>query len=221
MRFDQTDEMTRRIQRELKQIEQDKEGEKKQDDAIKRAWTIIANATRQHHAYLEYKGFPDQIWIVHENKLVVPMYRPTLDGKGKYLTGLQLIDEWGGKKFLYGQKTTGAYYRIGYGPINILCEGLATGLSIRKTAASAIQGLFSIWICFSAANIKNVAKYIHSGFVMADHDGSGVGEKVARDIGWNYWLSPNVGEDFNDFCRGVSLFTACQVIKKMAMKHKI
>jgi len=46
--------------------------------------------------------------------------------------------------------------------------------------------------------------------VVADNDLSGTGERVAKEIGWNYWISEKPGEDANDFHQRVGLFRFSQ-----------
>jgi putative DNA primase/helicase len=183
-----------------------------------KAWTMIANAKTDNHTYLESKGLDDMKGLVYDEKLIIPMYKRCEKGFENYLTGCQTIDEFGNKKFLFGQECSGAFFRIGTGSINILCEGFATGISIQK-AAKSIE--YSIYICFSAANIAKVARKLKSGVVVADHDKSGVGEKYAKETGFKYWLSDTVGEDFNDYWRSISAFKSEQTLKKLAFNMKI
>lgn len=184
------------------------ERRKLQENAAMRASMIVNKCVIGRHDYLKRKGFPDErglLWFNnHVERLVVPMY----DAKN-YLVGLQLIDEFGGKKFLYGQQTSGANFIMGRGEINILCEGYATGLSIRA-AARALKHSWRIHVCFSAGNLAHIARGLKPGLVVADNDKSGTGERVAKETGWRYWLSDVVGEDFNDTHQRVGLHQAAQ-----------
>lgn len=46
--------------------------------------------------------------------------------------------------------------------------------------------------------MAKVAETLPMGFIVADHDASMTGEKIAQKIGWPYYLPPDVGFDFND-----------------------
>jgi putative DNA primase/helicase len=134
------------------------------------------------------------------------------------IVGLQFIDEQGGKKFLNGQTTKGATFTIDAKGLPIFCEGYATGLSIRAVM-KAIKIRYSIYICFSASNLECVARGIDGGIVIADNDPNLVGEKSAQATLKPYWISPTVGEDFNDFHNRVGLFQASQSLKKIVISH--
>lgn len=184
------------------------ERRKLQESAAMRASMIVNKCVIGRHDYLKRKGFPDEralLWFNnHVERLVVPMH----DDMNR-LVGLQLIDEFGGKKFLYGQQTSGANFVMGRGALNVLCEGFATGLSIRA-AAQALKHDWRIIVCFSAGNLLNVSKALKPGLVVADNDKSGTGERIARETGWRYWLSDTVGEDFNDTHQRVGLHQSAQ-----------
>ena len=102
-----------------------------------------------------------------------------LDGR---LIGCQLIDEQGAKKFLHGQRTKGASFVIDAKGTPIFCEGYATALSIRA-AMKAMKVRYTIYVCFSAGNMKDVAQRVPGGIVVADNDPNSIGENVARNTG--------------------------------------
>lgn len=161
---------------------------KLQAKALQKAELILSECKLTQHYYMEKKGFPDSEFLVYDNKLIVPMH---ISGK---LAGVQTIQSWGEKKFLYGQSTSLAVFKIGTGRFNVLCEGYATGLSIKKCLGSE----YSVWVCFSANNMVKVAKTLKNPkFVVADNDLSGTGEKAAISCGCNYFMPPQ--GDFNDF----------------------
>ena len=136
--------------------------------------------------------------------LIIPM---RVDGG---LVGCQIIDREGGKKFLYGQRTAGAEFCFDNKGPHILCEGYATALSVRK-ALKNMKKRYTIHVCFSAGNMKKVASAIEGkGLVVADNDESGTGERVAKEIGWKYWISDKPGEDANDFHQRLGLFRFSQ-----------
>ena len=174
--------------------------------AAERAQAIVAQSKQATHAYLASKGFAETLGLVWEREgepvLVVPM---RVDGK---LVGCQLIAEDGDKKFLAGQLTRGATFVIGQGE-PVFCEGYATALSAHKALqASRLRG--SVVACFSAHNLQMLAT---SGVVLADNDESKTGERAAQATGRPYFMSPVVGEDFNDFTARVGLFAASQALK--------
>jgi putative DNA primase/helicase len=167
--------------------------------AAKVAQTKIAQATPQTHPYLERKGFPKMLGLVHEGALLVPA---RTDGR---VVSLQEIAEDGTKRNLPGGRMAGASFSIGSGREEVLCEGYATGLSI-KAALSAIYLPARVTCCFSAANVAALAERRRNAVVIADHDrpvaqlgGLGTGEFYARRSGLPWAMPPAVGTDANDF----------------------
>ena len=53
------------------------------------------------------------------------------------------------------------------------------------------------------------------GFVIADNDQSGVGEKVALDSGKRFWMPPVIGFDINDYHVKFGVFKVTQEIKRL------
>jgi putative DNA primase/helicase len=179
---------------------------KAQAEAAAKAKSILDLTVLAKHEYLKAKGFPEdwgRVWVKDgEHILVIPMWA---DGD---MVGCQLIKPDGDKKFLYGQRTSGAAFCIDNKGDHVLCEGYATALSIQK-AMKGLKRPYTIHVCFSAGNIKRVAEG-KRGLVIADNDASGTGERVAKEIGWPYWMSDQVGEDANDFHMRVGLFKFTQ-----------
>jgi len=179
---------------------------KAQAEAAVKAKSILEQTVLAKHDYLKAKGFPEdwgRVWIKDgEQILVISMW---IDG---HMVGCQLIKQDGEKKFLYGQRTAGAEFCIDNKGEHILCEGYATALSIQK-AMKGLKRPYTIHVCFSAGNMKRVAEG-KRGLVIADNDASGTGERVAKEIGWPYWMSDQVGEDANDFHMRVGLFKFTQ-----------
>ena len=198
-------------------LEQKKRKELADKASAKAGW-IMHQTTQKTHPYLIKKGFDEMemsVWDTEEGegKLVIPMRN---DGK---IVGCQLIDIQGDKKFLYGQQTKGASFVIDNKGTPLFCEGLATGLSI-QAVMRANKLRYSIYVCFSAGNMKEIAKKIPTGIVIADNDSSGTGEKIAKEIGKPYWISDQVGEDFNDYHLRVGLFPASQTLKKCLVQNR-
>ena len=183
----------------------------RQQAASKAAW-ILGQCKPEKHAYLQSKGWPDalgQVWRVDEenNLLCIPMR------VGQNLVGIQMIDRNGSKKYLQGQRTSGAEYVIsnpGSGALDFWVEGYASGLSLRA-CLSALRMRYRIHITFSAGNLKAMA---NSGYVIADNDASGTGEKAAIATGLPYWMSDVTGEDINDAHKRLGLFGCSQMLRK-------
>ena len=159
----------------------------------------VAKAKAETHPYLARKGFPKTLGLVYEGLLLVPARI------GDAVVSLQEIDADGGKKNLPGGRMSGACFSIGSGRDEVLCEGYATGLSI-KAALSAIHLPTRVTCCFSAANVATLAEQRRNAVVVADNDrpvaqfgGLGTGEFYARRSGLPWAMPPEVGTDANDF----------------------
>jgi putative DNA primase/helicase len=183
-----------------------------QIEAANKAAFILKQCQLGRHDYLKRKGFQDAegyIWVNDKRQfLVLPM---RIDD---HLVGCQLIDPDGGKKFLYGQRTSGATLTIDNKGVHILCEGYATALSVREVCKK-FKRRYVLHVCFSAGNMKKVAATLPSGVVIADNDASGTGERVAKEIGWPYWMSDVVGEDANDTHQRLGTFKFGQSLLKV------
>lgn len=203
----------REIQRVATQAQQ--EIAKSNAQAADKANWILGQCRTQKHAYTTAKGFPDEVvnvWSTDQGPVaVIPMRINAV------VTGCQLITESGEKKFLFGQRSGGAQFIFDNKGDHFLCEGYATGLSIRH-ALKNMKKKYTIHVCFSAGNMAKVAANLPGGVVVADNDKSGTGERVAREIGWPYWMSDRVGEDFNDSHQRLGLFAVGQSLIKVARK---
>jgi len=182
-----------------------------QQDAANKAAGLLKQSVFAHHDYLKAKGFPDEQGHVYvkegEQFLILPMRR-----SGR-LVGAQVIDEKGDKKFLFGQASGGAEFVFDNKGPHIVCEGYATALSVRA-AMKALKRRYTLHVCFSAQNMYRIAKELPGGFVVADNDASGTGERIARQIGWPYWMSDVQGEDANDAHQRIGLFKFSQSLQK-------
>lgn len=186
------------------------------------------------HPYLVGKGFREEKALVVSADAVVRLATDSVTGiSGKYLvpdgaeraivvparigaavSSAQLLWEDGTKKFLFGGEMSGAAHRISRGGSTWLCEGFATGLSLR----AALKGLglsATILCCFSAYNVVVMARSITGRcFVAAEndkpiaqYDGLGTSEYFARQTGRPF-LKPLVGSDFNDMHMSEGIFAA-------------
>lgn len=199
------------------------------DRAARIAQRIMAASLPEQHPYLARKGFAGERplvlgadavaaiggdYLVPENArsaVVVPARI------GALVTSVQLIWTDGTKKFLYGGEMGGASHRVASGTDTWLCEGFATGLSLR----AALKGLGrrdTILVCFSASNIVKVAAAIAGRrWIAADHDappkskpdqfgGIGAGEFYALKAGAPYVMPPLEGMDINDMHQASGIF---------------
>jgi putative DNA primase/helicase len=193
------------------------EQKKKQHQAMQRAVGMLNGSGLSTHPYLEAKGFPDEqgnvLWQDGKPVLLIPMR------VGGNLVGLQQIDEDGGKKFLYGQRTSNAVFTFDNKGMNVLCEGYATALSVRL-AFKQMKQRYTLHVCFSAGNMAKVAAGLEPGLLIADNDASGTGQRVAEESGWKYWLSDRVGEDANDFHQRVGLFQFTQSLTQSMLSSR-
>ncbi len=183
--------------------------ERLQNEAAKKASWILNQCQLGHHEYLKAKGFPDEqgyIWVNEGKKILcIPMRI------GSSLVGVQMIAQDGSKKFLYGQKTSHAQFVFDNKGIDVLCEGYATALSVRAVLKQ-LKRRYTLHVCFSANNMEKIASTLQRGFVIADNDLSGTGERVAKKIGWAYYMPP--AGDFNDFYVDQGLFRSSQTLAK-------
>jgi putative DNA primase/helicase len=190
------------------------ERRKQQQDAIKRAVGMLNGSGFSTHPYLESKGFADEqgnvLHIEGKPVLLIPMR------VGGSLVGLQMIDTEGGKKFLFGQRTSGATFTFDNKGINIVCEGYATALSVRA-ALKQLKRRYTLHVCFSAGNMAKVAEGLEQGLTISDNDASGAGQKTAEKIGWPYWISDTVGQDANDYMRQHGIFKLSQSLNRLML----
>ena len=187
------------------------EQKKRQHQAMQKAVGMLNGSGLSTHPYLEAKGFPDEqgnvLWVEGKPVLLIPMR------VGGNLVGLQQINEDGGKKFLYGQRTSNAVFTFDNKGMNVLCEGYATALSVRL-AFKQMKQRYTLHVCFSAGNMAKVAAGLEAGLLIADNDESGTGQRVAEESGWKYWLSDRTGEDANDYHRRIGLFGLTQSLTR-------
>jgi putative DNA primase/helicase len=125
---------------------------------------------------------------VFEGSLILAM---RVGGK---LVGCQRIWEDGQKRFLSGQLTKGTSLIIDNKGRDVVVEGYATALSVRR-AFKELRQRYTIHVCFSASNMIEVGRQLKEPLVIADHDPAGI--NAAEQIASRYWLGEK-GEDFND-----------------------
>ena len=151
------------------------------------------------HPYLTKKRIDHHNARLYNNALVIPIFNNGV------LASLQFIDQDGGKIFLTGGKLKGSYSQLGIydadKPI-LICEGFGTGASLVESTDN------TVYVAFSANNLKAVAGYVRTLYpmndiiVMGDNDLSGVGQKAAKEaalaIGGDCLIPPTLGHDWND-----------------------
>jgi putative DNA primase/helicase len=197
-RPDGADVQAPKIDRELIERAERETALRRQKAAQRAEWTLT-QCELSTHPYFAAKGFPEHLVNVWDGKAVIPMRNA-----GR-IVGCQLIDEPGNKKFLPGQASGGAEFVMDGKGMHVVCEGYATGLSVRQALAN-LKTRATIHVCFSAGNMARIAAKLPRGLVIADNDASGTGERVAKEIGWPYWMSEVVGEDANDAHQRAGLF---------------
>ncbi|MFT0532249.1 PriCT-2 domain-containing protein [Castellaniella hirudinis] len=176
---------------------------------------IVAQCRTDHHPYLDLKGFPEDVGLIDfDGRLVIPMRDASNYSR---IVSLQWIDADGTKKFMPGGAAKNAAFIIGSGPESWLCEGYATGLSIRA-ALRTMYRKSRVIVCFSAANIRTVAASIQGPkFVVADHDENRVSERYASQAGCSYGMPPDVGTDANDYHQKAGVFALANLLRGIAM----
>lgn len=196
----------RRVREE--NLDQRKRDQQRRQRAAQLSSEMISAAKFQVHSYLAKRGHAWhralvlEDWVLYpgtdyeeviKDQILVPM-RCSVTNQ---VTSLQRIDADGNKKFIAGGRAKGSIFKMGSQGEVYICEGYATGLSI-KAALESLYRKAQVVVCFSAANMAHVAPAI-GGFVIADNDASGTGEKYAEKTGLPYWMPPKINTDANDF----------------------
>jgi len=157
--------------------------------------------------YLEKKGFKalHGARIYGDGNLFIPLYEMQKDG-GHDLVSWQIIRRDGKKDFPFGGKKHGCYHILGQinptEPI-IVCEGWATGVSIKEATNMAVV------VAMDAGNLLPVSKAFRAYYkatpiiIAADNDESGTGQKYANKCqksvtNISVVMPPMAGHDFND-----------------------
>lgn len=172
----------------------------RQIEARETAEMMIKRAAFATHPYLVAKGFPEEKGLVLEGELLIPMREFS---KYSQLNSLQRIAPDGSKLFLSGGRAKSSVFFIGHRERErCLCEGYATGLSIRD-ALRFMGRKAQVVVCFSAGNLAHIGRVIAAergqAFVFADNDESEAGEKAAKETGLPWAMAPDVGMDANDY----------------------
>jgi len=145
-----------------------------------RAFYEAAEPLRNGHPYLVAKSLDmtgcSGLRVDSKGALVVPMFY-----RGKVLSVQRIMDD-GAKWFWPGATTKGAHYTIDRrgAVVTLLCEGLATGLSLFRAVTNS-----RVIVAFNSGNLEHVAKSVTiTGLcaVCADHDRE-TAERLGRNPG--------------------------------------
>lgn len=178
---------------------------------------MVREATVTTHPYLAAKGFAEETGLVLGGELLIPMREFEAY---KQINSIQRIAADGTKLFLAGGKAKGSIFLIG--PMMArerwFCEGYATGLSIRAALRKLYREALVV-VCFSAGNLAHVGRLNKRAgdYGVADNDKSGAGEEAVMSAGLRYWMSPQQGEDFNDFHLRVGLQGAADSLRQQVL----
>lgn len=187
------------------------------DRTAAEAEALIRRAFPNEHNYLHFKGLGHERGLVLEDgALLVPMRH----WRSNRVQGAQLIrwvDDGYEKKMLPGTRAKGAVLCLGsrQAPRSWLVEGYATGLSV-LAALRLVRSRDAVVVCFSAGNLAHVAAEMGGNLVVfADHDHSGTGQRMAAATGHPVVMSPNVGEDANDFMAREGVFKLAALMRRV------
>jgi putative DNA primase/helicase len=198
------------------------EQDRKYEQAALQAEITLRSADKKRHPYLEMKGFKEELGLVIDDRLLIPM-RNVVTHK---LQGYQQIyfvpaETRYEKKMLTGMRAKNAVFWMGSRDADEvwLVEGYATGLSLHWALRSC--GLkAAVVVCFSASNMVQVAPQIKGEkFVFADNDESKTGEKAAEATGLPWTMADRVGWDANDLHTRDGLFRLAT--KVMELKRAV
>jgi phage/plasmid primase-like uncharacterized protein len=180
------------------------------------------------HPYILAKGVKPYGVKQMKTGLMVP-----LRNASGVLTSLQFIQPDGSKKFLTGGEVVGSYFAIGrHDSILCICEGFATGASIREASG------FAVAVAFNAGNLLAVAKLMRDKFpdytiiICADNDvktegnpGLSKAKEAAERIGGMFTfvkfqeselIDGKVPTDFNDLHRLRGLDAVREAVEAVA-----
>ena len=133
---------------------------------------------------------PESCRYLAENEgggLVIPMLRYDLP-RDEALKGVQIIRDDGSKKFTYGMEKPGTACRLGLPVVGeplFICEGYATGMSIRM----ALERRFPVFVAWDAYNLPVVVESVYQLLpacpivICADDDWKTTNKGVANNVG--------------------------------------
>lgn len=129
-----------------------------------------------------------------KNALIIPLQ----DAAGNVWSYQRILPN-GDKYFMPGGRVKGCYFLIAGRNVSkdelvVVCEGFATGAAIHQVTKLPVV------VAFNAGNIKPVCDSLvfRNLIIAADNDGSGVGEKAAKESGYKYVMPKAIGKDYSD-----------------------
>ena len=151
----QAERDSHRVRIAMMQAQRDAELAQRQQQARESAEQMLAYASpARSHEYLTAKGIQPHGVKCDGVRLLIPM-RDTLGT----LHSLQTISPEGEKRFHPGGRVSGCYFSIGRPDgVLIVCEGFATGASLRECTGHAVA------VAFNAGNLLTVAQALHSKY---------------------------------------------------------
>jgi putative DNA primase/helicase len=189
--------------------------------AIQKTKALIQASEMKTHDYFIYQHLNNSVGhVTTNNELVIPMFSLNAELQGAQIITFNSDLKKFEKKMIYGTKAKGAIHRLGNKNAleTILCEGYATGLSI-KLACDMARLNASVMVCFSANNLVEIAQKITGKcYVFADNDVSGVGETSAQKTGLAYVMSDVIGDDANDLHRKSGLIAVLKKVMEVRAK---
>lgn len=157
----------------------------RQDRLAKRLTKVYNNMpdARVEHGYIKGKGVGSAERAKYRRKgglLIVPM----VDGATGLVVGFQKVTESGKKWAVRGSRLSGSFCPLKSPSddceIVYVCEGYATGLTIREVTGAAV------FVAFNAGNLLAVSKWVREKYsdavivVAGDNDCWGSGENVGE-----------------------------------------
>jgi putative DNA primase/helicase len=151
----QAERDTHRARIAAMQAQRESEQVQRQQQARDTAAAILEDASpARSHEYLTNKAIQPHGVKCDGVRLLIPMR----DTAGT-VQSLQTIAPDGDKRFHSGGKVTGCYFSIGKPDgLLIVCEGFATGASIRESTGHAVA------VAFNAGNLQPVAVALHAKY---------------------------------------------------------
>jgi putative DNA primase/helicase len=189
---------------------------KRKEEQLERYQEVALKAKRHlkrlpkdvdQNPYLERKGVrgAGDLRVMYDNHFV-PVFEMDVDGKTNVISA-QIVPKEGKKMFLTGGKTVGGFFPIGNAEeaeAVVVCEGIATGLSIHEATG------YAVFCAFGAHNVPDVTATVTGHFsekniIVAGDDGE-AGRKYSQRAAMNcgvklvlpIFKEEGAGDDFND-----------------------
>jgi len=201
--MDYAERQTYRERIETAIANRDREQQKLHEEArikAQAAWGAAVPA--ENHPYLQTKKVRPFSVKITDGNIILPLY----DYAG-VIHSYQTISPTGEKRFLFGGKKKGNFFKISGSDTIAICEGFATGASIAEATG------WTVVCAMDAGNLLPVAETWRQNnraseiVICGDNDASGVGQeaatKAADAISAKVKIPSVPGYDFNDLhCNG-------------------